>query len=267
MKLELVYKGIKIEISSEFRPGAAESIMFIHGLGCSKESFKDVWRIPEFRDYTILTFDLLGFGDSSKPREFSYTMEDHAAICKLVVERLNLEQVHLVGHSMGGAIGLLLIEKIPAKVLSFTNLEGNLIGDDCTFSREVVGYTWDEFEDGIFNEFGARIKDAKVLVSSSSRSNSVYYGWLAKSDPYAYYKSSESLVEWSDSRKLLQLFNDLAIKKWYVFGAVNKNAPVLKMLGDVPKIEIARAGHFMMIDNPEELYKKLLNALADERDD
>ncbi|MFV9676464.1 MAG: hypothetical protein ACNYVW_02265, partial [Methanosarcinales archaeon] len=145
------------------------------------------------------------------------------------------------------------------------NLEGNLIGDDCTFSREVVGYTLDEFEDGLFNVFGARIKDAKVLVSSSSRSNSVYYRWLAKSDPYAYYKSSESLVEWSDSRKLLQLFTDLAIKKRYVFGAANKTAPVLKMLGDVPKIEIARAGHFMMIDNPEELYKKLLNVLADER--
>ncbi|KAF5431512.1 hypothetical protein C5S39_05625, partial [Candidatus Methanophagaceae archaeon] len=161
-----------------------------------------------------------------------------------------------------GAIGLLLIEKIPAKVLSFTNLEGNLIGDDCTFSREVVGYTLDEFEDGLFNVFGARIKDAKVLVSSSSLSNSVYYRWLAKSDPYAYYKSSESLVEWSDSRKLLQLFTDLAIKKRYVFGAANKTAPVLKILGDVPKIKIARAGHFMMIDNPEELYKKLLNLLS-----
>jgi len=72
-------------------------------------------------------------------------------------------------------------------------------------------------------------------------------------------------VKWSDSRELLKRFTDLTIKKWYVFGEANKNLPVLKMLDDVLKIEIAHAGHFMMIDNPEEFYRELFNVLAGER--
>ena len=254
-KIELVHKDIKIEISSEFRKGAAESIMFIPGLGCSKDSFNDVWKSPRFERYTILTFDLLGFGDSSKPKAFSYSMEDHAEICKLIIEKLCLEKIHLVGHSMGGAIGLLLIEKVPARILSFTNLEGNLIGEDCTFSRDAVRYTVEEFEATIFKDFESRIKGTKDF-------NRLYHSWLSESDPYAFYRNSESLVKWSDSRELLKRFTGLAIKKWYVFGEANKNLPVLKMLDDIPKIEIAHAGHFMMIDNPEEFYRELFNVLG-----
>nr|QNO56475.1 2-succinyl-6-hydroxy-2,4-cyclohexadiene-1-carboxylate synthase [Methanosarcinales archaeon ANME-1 ERB7] len=254
-KIELVHKDIKIEISSEFRTGDAESIMFIPGLGCSKDSFYDVWKSPGFERYTILTFDLLGFGDSSKPKAFSYSMEDHAEICKLIIEKLCLEKIHLVGHSMGGAIGLLLIEKVPSRILSFTNLEGNLIGEDCTFSREAIRYTVEEFEAKIFKDFESRIKGTKDF-------NRQYHRWLSESDPYAFYRNSESLVQGSDSRELLKRFTGLEIKKWYVFGEANKNLPILKMLDDVPKIEIAHAGHFMMLDNPEEFYRELFNVLG-----
>ena len=254
-KLALVREDIKIEISYEFRKGTAESIMFIHGLGCTRDSFKDVWKSPGFERYTILTFDLVGFGDSSKPKAFSYSMEDHAEICKLIIEKLCLDKIHLVGHSMGGAIGLLLIDKDPSRILSFINLEGNLIGEDCSFSREAVRYSLGEFEESIFTDF-------KSAITGTKEFNRQYYKWLSESDPYAFYRSSESLVKWSDSRELLKRFTDLKIKKWYVFGEANKNLPVLKMLDDVPKIEIAHAGHFMMIDNREEFYRELFNLLA-----
>ncbi len=261
-KVKLNYKGSNLEISYNFREEAEEPILFIHGLGCSKESFKDVWNFAEFENYTILTFDLLGFGDSSKPKAFSYTMEEHAEICKLIIEKFGLEQIHLVGHSMGGAIGLLLIEKIPSKIVSFINLEGNLIGEDCTYSREAVRYSLEDFEGGVFEDFKSGIEDGKDLAASTSPSTRrVFYNWLSKSDAYAFYRSSESLVEWSDSRELLKMFVELDIKRCYVFGEMNKNLPVIKMLGDVPKVEISNSGHFMMSDNPEETYQKLLEGL------
>jgi hypothetical protein len=46
-----------------------------------------------------------------------------------------------------------------------------------------------------------------------------------------------------------------------VFGEMSKDLKVLKML-DMPKVQISRSGHFMMIDNPEEFYQKLLRSLA-----
>jgi pimeloyl-ACP methyl ester carboxylesterase len=217
-KIKLIYKDNTFEVSSNFRKGSEESILFIHGLGCSKDSFKDVWNFSEFKNYTILTFDLLGFGDSSKSKEFSYTMEEHAEICALLIEKLKLDEVHVVGHSMGGAIGLLLIEKNPSKIMSFINLEGNLVGEDCTFSREAIRYSLEDFENGFFTDFTSSIKNLKDLATSTRLSTRLFYRWLSKSDPYAFYRSSESLVKWSDSGRLLNMFIDVDIKRYYVFG-------------------------------------------------
>jgi hypothetical protein len=168
---------------------------------------------------------------------------------------------------MGGAIGLLLIEKIPSKIISFINLEGNLIGEDCTYSREVARYSLADFEKRIFKDFKFKIKGTEDLASSTSLSDRLFYKWLSKSDPYAFYKSSESLVKWSDSKRLLKMFVDLGIKKCYVFGEKNKNLPVIKILDNVPKIQISNSGHFMVIDNPQEFYQKLSKILSGERAD
>jgi pimeloyl-ACP methyl ester carboxylesterase len=58
------------------------------------------------------------------------------------------------------------------------------------------------------------------------------------------------------------MFIDLKIKKYYVFGEANRNLPVIRLLESVPKIQISKSGHFMMIDNPEEFYQKLSNLLS-----
>jgi pimeloyl-ACP methyl ester carboxylesterase len=59
-------------------------LLLLHGLGCSKESYRDIWFRDEFNDYSIISLDLIGFGGSSKSDKFSYKMEDHASVCALV---------------------------------------------------------------------------------------------------------------------------------------------------------------------------------------
>jgi len=63
------YKGINFEVSIRFRSGK-ETIVFVHGIIRSKNDFNHVWEIPYFQKYGILTFDLPGFGNSSKPEKF-----------------------------------------------------------------------------------------------------------------------------------------------------------------------------------------------------
>lgn len=38
--------------------------------------------------------------------KFSYKMEDQASVCAEVVKKISSEKVHIIAHSMGGAIGL-----------------------------------------------------------------------------------------------------------------------------------------------------------------
>ena len=263
-RIKIAYKGIGHEIACSYREGSGESVVFIHGLGCSRESFQDVWAFPGYENYTLLAFDLAGFGDSARPKDFSYALEEQAEICKRVIARFGCERINLVAHSMGGAIALLLAAKIPAKVISFISLEGNLTGAECRFTREAITYSFADFEKGLFRDYKARFRDNEVMIGARVLTNRLYYGWLTKTDPWAHYRSSASMVQWCDSGRLLKMFNDLNKRKCYIFGEAHRDLAVIGRLGDTPRIEIAGSGHFMMVDNPSEFYQKLLRFLSGE---
>jgi pimeloyl-ACP methyl ester carboxylesterase len=246
------------ELSIKLKNGSREFIVFIHGLGCTKESFDTLWNYTElFKHFSLLTFDLAGFGDSSRPKDFSYTMEDQAEICKVMLDTFKPDKVHIVAYSMGGAIGLLLAEKIGDKAASFINIEGNLISEDCgPLSRKTIHASFDEFNSRVFN----KLKSA--VGSSGDKNAKLWLKWCDRSDALAYYKTSKSLVDWSESGNLLKKFEALKINKAYFYGAQNFQMKVLDRLQSIRKISISNSGHFLMIDNPQEFYSTLAVVLG-----
>ena len=73
-------------------------------------------------------------------------MEDQAAICNELIRLFPDFNWHVVAHSMGGAIGLLLSDDILARIKSFSNLEGNLMPEDCFTSRKVTDHSVQSFQ-------------------------------------------------------------------------------------------------------------------------
>lgn len=57
-------------------------------------------------DYRCIAPDLLGFGLSEKPADFSYRPPDHARVLERLIERLDLSDAVIVGHDWGGPLGL-----------------------------------------------------------------------------------------------------------------------------------------------------------------
>ena len=261
-KIEIPFNSTYIEISYRYEQRNVETLFFIHGLGCTKDSFDGIWKDRKFDHHSIFTLDLPGFGNSLRPKQFSYKMEDQAEICRLLIEHFRLHNVNLIGHSMGGAISLLLINKIPDTVISFVNLEGNLIGEDCTISRKATKYSLNEFE-VTFDDFRSKLQETNKL-SRAKHELKFYYELLSRCDPFVFHKSSESLVKWSDSGKLLDMFLGMKTKNWYVYGEWNKNLPSIKLLKSkgVQLVEVPKSGHFMMIGNPEGFNQMLLRLLT-----
>jgi len=141
------HNGNKYEVATTFRKQGEELLLLLHGLGCSKESFRDIWFRDELSDYSIMSLDFIGFGDSSKSDKFSYKMEDQASVCAEVVKEISSKKVHIIAHSMGGAIGLLLPPALLNSALTFANLEGNLINEDCDMvSRKTINVSFQKFE-------------------------------------------------------------------------------------------------------------------------
>jgi len=247
------YRGKVIRISYRLRQAWEPCLVFIHGLGACQACYKPVWTFPGYESMTVLTFDLPGFGDSARPTDFSYSMEEQAEVTRLLLEEFELEKVYLAGHSMGGAIGLLLAVNNPGLVKSFICLEGNLVSADCTGSRVAAGYSRQAFLDEGFDSMQKRI---------ATTTDPVYTDCFSRADPLAFHKSSVSLVEWSDSGKLLEMFLGLDLPRYYVYGQRNAGAPLLTELENIPRIEVPDAGHAMMTDNPGSFYGQLHKILV-----
>ncbi len=255
--ISLALGRIEFRISYRFRRRAGDLIFFIHGLGCAKETFGDVWDSDQLKEYSILAFDLPGFGDSSRPEDFSYDLRDHALLCAELLSSFPERKVHIVGHSMGGAIGLLLTDLIQPRLRSFVNVEGNLTGHDATVSRKQSIASFDEFKK---KELPGLLLITSVSPEPGTR---LWSKLIRKAGPRGLYLSSRSLTKWSDKGILLEKFIGLNCKKLYVHGEKNAFMRVLSLLGDIPVKSIPDSGHFPMNDNPKEFYSILAEFLRD----
>ena len=259
--------GVKVKIdgiflSCLFQKGTSEAIVFIHGLGSSKEDFLEAFRREEFQPFTLLAADLVGFGDSDKPAVFSYTMKDQARILKKTIDRFGVGQFHLVVHSMGGIVGVELCEMMPDRVVSFINAEGNLTAEDATMSRQIATKSEEEFTRGGFEQLKRNLE--AEFERTGDQGGRRYLEALRKATGKSVYQSSVSTVYESDHGDLLTRFTQLPFYKCYLYGEKNKDKFVteklLKQKG-VPVFYIPGIGHAMADDNPDEYYDRVLKTI------
>jgi pimeloyl-ACP methyl ester carboxylesterase len=86
--------------------GKGRPLVLLHGLGGSGYAWRQV--VPDLaRSYRVITIDLMGFGRSDKPLHARYSPQDHARVVLATLDALNLRNVALAGHSLGGLVALL----------------------------------------------------------------------------------------------------------------------------------------------------------------
>ena len=249
-------------VSCFLQRGGGESVAFIHGFGASKETFLEAFHFRGFHALTMVAPDLIGFGDSEKPSDFSYLMKDQAKILRKVIDTLCLDQLNLVTHSMGGIVGIELAEMIPDRISSFINAEGNITAEDCTMSRRVA-----DMNAGYFAQEGFEQLKRSLAEESEKNQDEIlreYLNDFSKATPESLYQSSLSTVQESDSGDLLERFAHLPMYKCYVYGEKNKGIfpaeTKLREIG-VPLFYVSRSGHSMMKENAGEFYDLVLNAI------
>lgn len=94
--------------------GRGPAVVLVHGLG----GFAESWRhnIPALaRVATVFAVDLPGFGRSSKPPA-RYRLGDSVRALHGFIQAMNLDRVAIVGHSLGGAVGLTYALTHPVRV-------------------------------------------------------------------------------------------------------------------------------------------------------
>ncbi|WP_225728588.1 MULTISPECIES: haloalkane dehalogenase [unclassified Nocardia] len=106
-------------------------VVFLHGNPTSSYLWRKV--IPHVTGQTrALAPDLVGMGESGKP-DSAYRFADHARYLDAWFDALGLDQVVIVGHDWGGALGMDWVARHPGRVRGIAVVE--------TFLRPM---RWDE---------------------------------------------------------------------------------------------------------------------------
>lgn len=82
-------------------------VVLVHGLAARSETWTDLVPLFPSDRYTVYLLDLLGSGESSKPKSADYSIRGHSKRLLRFLKQEGLTGVTLVGHSLGGAVVLL----------------------------------------------------------------------------------------------------------------------------------------------------------------
>jgi len=97
-------------------------IVMIHGFGGEKDNWNRFSR-KLTDDYRLIIPDLPGHGESVQDLSLNYGIEEQAKRLKEFLDALGIKKAHLVGNSMGGAVGLRFAFMYPQSVLSLTLID------------------------------------------------------------------------------------------------------------------------------------------------
>ena len=98
--------------------GAGETLLCVHG----NPTWSFAWRnlVKQLSSsFRVLAIDHIGCGFSDKPQEYPYTLRQHITNLERLLQALDLQQVTLIAHDWGGAIGMGAAGEMPDRFSRF----------------------------------------------------------------------------------------------------------------------------------------------------
>jgi len=118
----------------------AETIWIQHGFGRSSR-FWYHWVPPLARRYRVIRRDLRGHGQSADPGpNYMWSVEELLTDMKGFLDALNLDQVHYVGESIGGLLGIACAVRWPERFKSLTLCAGAIAVPPSVQHHFALGY-------------------------------------------------------------------------------------------------------------------------------
>jgi pimeloyl-ACP methyl ester carboxylesterase len=103
-----------IPIAYEVTGEGETTLAFVHGWSCDRSYWKA--QQEEFsRDFKVVLIDLAGHGESGLERK-AWTIESFGDDVVAVIKKLDLDNVILIGHSMGGDVVAAAALKMPVRI-------------------------------------------------------------------------------------------------------------------------------------------------------
>ncbi|MFF6774668.1 alpha/beta fold hydrolase [Streptomyces sp. NPDC012637] len=230
-------------VTAEAGPGERPATVFVHGLGAASTVYHaHIAARPELAGRRILFVDLPGHGISDRPADFGYSLEDHADALAAALDEAGVRGGVIAGHSMGGAVAIVLAHRRPDLVSRLVVTEGNLdpFPPPKAGSSGIASYTEEEFVRG--DGF------ARVL----ERVGPAWAATMRLADPLALHRTAAHLVLGTEP-VMREMFRESRVERVYLQGELSGELPGADGLraAGVAVVTVPGAGHNVMFDNPD----------------
>lgn len=93
-------------------------LLCLHGFPSASFDFHKIWNnLAEH--FSLLAFDMIGYGFSAKPSGFDYTTFRQVDVLESLIEHLKIEKLHILAHDYGNTITQELLAREEEKRLKF----------------------------------------------------------------------------------------------------------------------------------------------------
>jgi len=250
--------------------GAGEPVILIHGI----PTWGYLWHrlVPVLAEQNrVLAPDLIGFGYSDKSDNFDRSIARQTEMIDALMEKMGIEQANIVAHDMGGGVALRLATLYPQRVnklcvmnsVSYDSwaIEAMIqLGHPSAYYMASASTTVatlrqmlkqgfaetpdDEVLDGIFAPYSTEVGKLSLIRNATALNTN-----LTTEITHLLHKiEARTLILWGMDDKF-QLLK---------FGK--------RLSDDIPNaklIQIKDAGHFVMLDQPEEVADHVFSFLAE----
>ncbi|KAA3611487.1 MAG: alpha/beta hydrolase [Planctomycetota bacterium] len=249
----------EVKLAYQIQGSGSPTLLFLHGWSCNQSHWRH--QVPAFvEDHTVITVDLAGHGASSTTRD-RWTVPDLGADVAAMVKGWNLQDVILIGHSMGGPVAAEAAARIPDRVLgiiaadTFHNVETKL-------DPEAM-QPWIEGMEADFQGFCQQFLDAMFAQQADPELKEIISASMMETDPNVAIGLMKSYFDFSlsDSVKAcpvpIRCINAMQPKTEF---------EINRKYGDFDAVLMEDVNHFLMLEEPEAFNQHLrrwVNALQE----
>lgn len=113
-----------------------EALLLIHGMAGSSDTWRDV--IPQLsKKYRVVAPDLLGHGQSAKPRS-DYSLGAFAVGLRDLLDELGISRVTVVGQSLGGGVAMQFVYQHPDYCQRLVLISSGGLGPDVGWTLRLL---------------------------------------------------------------------------------------------------------------------------------
>lgn len=105
--IELTIQNQKLKMAfMDIRPNNhnGQNVVLFHGKNFNGAYWQTTIAALLAEGYRVIVPDQIGFGKSSKPKQFQYSFQQLALNTKVILEKVGIEKAAVLGHSMGGML-------------------------------------------------------------------------------------------------------------------------------------------------------------------